>query len=689
MIALAGPAAAATSQHSSPAAPVILISIDTLRADHLSCYGYRAVRTPAIDALTQSGTLFVQINSQVPLTLPSHTSLFTSTYPFTNGVEENGQRLAAGATTLATVLASQGYQTAAFVGGFVLDRRFGLDQGFAYYDSPFSLHGHAGQDSGDIKRAAASVVESAEGWLDAHPGKPFFLFIHLYDLHTPYLLPRALQARSNVAQYDTELEYVDGTLGDLWQRLKRQGLYQKSLIVLTADHGEGLGDHGEMTHGYFIYQSTLRVPLIFHWPAGAPPYRARVEDSAALLDVAPTILQFLGIAVPRQFEGRSLLRLAQGKSSGAATPVHSESRYARDHFGFSPLRSVRADQYKYIDAPRPELYDLRADPNELRNLYAGHRSIALAMRERLLTLEAQYRSAQPPGAGKVPADVVARLSSLGYMALAHPVDEANGGGRDPKDGLAEYNQYGKAIELATAGRLAESNRMLQRLLAGDPALLDARNRLGLNLQQQNHFAESAAQFRQILKADPLNAVAHFNLAVSEFALHQQDEAVRELKAALAIQPYYTRAGGLLGTIRLQQGDAVGARREFESVLKTDPADYTALYDLGALDGMEGHWEQAVARLRAALHSNPDSAEGHNALGSAYLRQGDLNNAQAEFLQATRLNPRFAAAHFNLGLALQQQKHLHQAAREFRQALACDPTFSPAAKALERLQTLPR
>ena len=683
-VPLAPPLAAQTRNR--PLTPVILISVDTLRADHMSCDGYRRIRTPSIDALTRGGTLFTEVSSQVPLTLPSHVSLFTSTYPFTNGIEENGERLAPGALTLAAILKSHGYQTAAFVGGFVLDRRFGLDQGFAFYDSPFSLHGHAGQDSGDIKRSGAKVIESATQWLAVHGTKPFFLFLHLYDLHTPYLLPVSFRPRYPSSRYDSELQYVDEILGGFFQNLQRSGLYQKSLIIFTADHGEGLGDHGEMTHGYFLYQSTLRVPLIFHWPEGPAVEHSQVETPGALLDVAPTILQFLGFAIPSQFEGKSLLREAEGKASGAGGPVHAESRYAHDHFGFGALRSVRAGRYKYIDAPKPELYNLQQDPNEMHNLYSGDRSLAVALRQRLLTREAQFRPAKPPGAGSVPADVVARLSSLGYMALAHPVDTGHGGGRDPKDGLAEYKEYGKAIDLANAGHFAESSQLLEHLLATDPALLDVRNRLGLNLQEQQRHVEAAAEFKQILKADPLNALAHFNLAVSEFALHQLDEAVRELKAALAIEPYYTRAGDLLGTIWLERNDAAQARSQFQNVLKTDPADFTALYDLGVLNGMEGHWSNAVTRLREAVRSDPRSAEAHNALGSAYLRMGDLKRAEMELTEAARLNPHFAWAHFNLGLAFQQEDHIHRAAREFRQALACDPSFTPAAQALARLKT---
>src|SRR5579863_10416068 len=242
-----------------PSTPVILISVDTLRADRLGCYGAARKITPNIDSIARNGTVFSQVSSLVPLTLPSHAALFTSTYPFANGVEDNGVPSAAG-TTLATVLKNAGYRTAAFVGSFVLDRRFGLSRDFDVYDSPFDLHNKTVTDAGDLKRPGAQVAAAATHWLDQNANSPFFLFLHLYDLHTPYALPSGYQA---------ELAYVDRVLGDFLGFLERRGLLNKSLIVFTSDHGEGLNEHGESTHGYFVYETTLHVPLIFHWPAGS------------------------------------------------------------------------------------------------------------------------------------------------------------------------------------------------------------------------------------------------------------------------------------------------------------------------------------------------------------------------------------------------------------------------------------
>ena len=250
----------------SAPAPVIVISVDTLRADYLSCYGNQRFQTPAIDSLANGGTRLQQVSSQVPLTLPSHVSLLTSSYPFSNGIEDNGQVLPPGATTLARLLQSQGYATGAFVGGFALDRRFGLDQGFDRYDSPFDLNRQASVDPSDLKRSAEEVARSAEAWLDQNTAKPFFLFVHFYDLHTPYQLPAAAKEIYGTPSYDAELKYVDATIGQFLEHLRQKGIYDKALIVLLSDHGESLGEHGEATHGYFIYQSTLHVPLIFHFP---------------------------------------------------------------------------------------------------------------------------------------------------------------------------------------------------------------------------------------------------------------------------------------------------------------------------------------------------------------------------------------------------------------------------------------
>lgn len=679
----AGPLAPVTDR---PAAPsVILISVDTLRADRLSCYGYRGQHTPHIDAMAQEGTLFSQINSQVPLTLPSHVCMLTSTYPFSNGIEDNIEQLGPNAITLATVLKGRRYRTAAFVGGFVLDRRFGLDQGFDVYNSRFNLRREKTTNPGDAKRLGEEVVRDATQWLEANSGAPFFLFLHLYDLHTPYNLPPAYRARFRGSGYEAELGYVDEVLGRFWEFLRQRGLLEKTMVVFTSDHGEGLKEHGESTHGYFIYQSTLRVPLIIHWPTNTKPYPARVDQPASLLDIAPTILQFAGIPLPPQFQGRSLLGLLNPQTPLSVEEVYSESLYARNHFGCHVLRSLRRGRYKYIDAPKPELYDLARDPGETDNLYARDKALALNFHEQLLALRSRFQAQRPAGRTALSPETVARLSSLGYVAVSAAHPDSPESGPDPKDWIADFENYGRAIALGSSSKLTEANVILDHLLAKNPGLLDVRISLGLNLQRQGQHAKAAENFRNVLERDPLNALAHFDLGVSYYELHQLSDALKELQATLAIQPYYTRAEELLGTIWLDQQDYERARASFSHILTIDPHDYAAHYNLGVLAALQGGWKEGESQLRAALETDPESAEAYNALGSLYLQHGDLGRARQALSEAIRLEPKFAWAHYNLGLVFCRQKSNKEAAREFHEALVADPHFRAAREALDRLE----
>jgi len=672
----------------SPAAPekapsLILISVDTLRADHLSCYGYRHVETPHLDALTQGGTLFSAVNSQVPLTFPSHVSLFTSTYPFFNGIQDNGEALRPDAVTLATLLKSRGYRTGAVVGGFVMDRRFGLNQGFDVYDSTFDLHRNEESDPGDIKRLGADVVAAASKWLDANSDRPFFLFLHLYDLHTPYNLPARYRARFGTG-YDAELRYVDEQVGVFWESLRQHNLLERSLVVLTSDHGEGLGEHGEKTHGYFIYQSTLWVPLIVHWPVGGANYPAKIDSPTRLIDVAPTILEFAGISPPAEFQGRSLLELLRPNASKTPRDVYSESVYAHKHFGCSSLRALRTGPYKYIQSPKPELYNLATDPGETQNLFTQQRSLALPLKERLASLRARFRNEHPSGAKALDPDTLARLRSLGYVAGSSEHSESPDSGADPKDRIGDFEDFGRALVLASTGQIDQSNALLERLLARHPELLDLRMSLGLNDQRLRRYEEAAREFQQILKTDPMNVKAHFDLGLSLFQTGKLDDATREFQAALALAPYYTRAEDMLGSIALQKRDYNQARERFEHVLTIDPHDYSAHYNLGALGALEGQWDAGEQHLRAALSLDPSDPDAHNTLGSLYLRKGDLDEAAAEFREALRLRPNSASTHYNLGLVFRQQNRVNDADKEFRQALAIDPQFRPARDALNQL-----
>jgi arylsulfatase A-like enzyme/Flp pilus assembly protein TadD len=676
-------AGSSSPEPAEKAPSIILISIDTLRADHLSCYGYHEVKTSHLDALTKGGTIFTAVNSQVPLTFPSHVSLFTATYPFFNGIEDNGEILRPHAVTLAMLLKSHGYHTGAVVGGFVMDSRFGLNQGFDDYDSTFDLHRQERSDPGDIKRLGADVVEATKKWLDVNSSHPFFLFLHLYDLHTPYNLPASYRARFGTG-YDAELRYVDEQVGVFLDSLRRQNLFDSSLIVLTSDHGEGLGEHGEKTHGYFIYQSTLWVPLIVHWPASNANFPPKVDSPARLMDVAPTILQFAGISPPPEFQGRSLLELLHPDASKTPREVYSESLYAHSHFGCSSLRALRTGRYKYIQAPKPELYDLLTDAGETRNLYSQQSALARTARETLTALSARLAKQHPSAQRALDPDTVARLNSLGYVAGSSGESGSADSGPDPKDRIGEFEEYGRALLLGSSGRIEESNAILNRLLARRPELLDMRMSLGVNDQRLRRHDAAAREFQQILKKDPLNVKAHFDLGLSLLEMGKLDEATREFQATLAIFPSYPRAEDLLGNVALRKADYDHARERFEHVLSIDPHDYAANYNLGALDVLLGQWDLGEQHLRAALSLDPDDPAAHNTLGSLYLRKGDLDKAELEFRETLRLQPKSAYTHYNLGLVFRKQNRESDAAKEFRQAVALDPQFGAARDALSHL-----
>ncbi len=510
--------------------PVILISIDTLRADHLSAYGYRKIQTPNIDSFAQQGTVFDQVDSQIPLTLPSHTSLMTSTYPFENGIEENAEVVPAGAVTLASILRARGYRTAAFIGSNILDRRCGLDQGFEEYDSPFG---------GDrVRRDGALVIRAANAWLGAHRDQPVFLFVHLFDLHTPYKLASAKgSSEPETAGYDAELGYVDQLLGRFRQSLIDNGWWKKSLVVVVGDHGESLGEHGELSHGYFIYESTLHVPLIVHWPDEGHP--ERVSEPTGLIDVAPTILDVLHLAAPQSFEGVSLLK-------NGAHAIYGESVYARDSFRWAALRSLRMGQWKYIEAPHPELFDLEKDPREQANLVHANEAVAAKMRSELSRLMAKYARVSPPAVQNTSEKKT--LGSLGYLAGGSPKAPLRDG-PDPKDRLAEYQMFDRALDAMYSQRLDSAIR----------------------------------GFLQVLALDRENLAARGSLGDAYLRAGKPDDAVREWTAVLASDAGYAPAAQALGEYYMSRRDWARARAYLQQALTAMPGDATVRFELGVVE----------------------------------------------------------------------------------------------------------
>jgi Flp pilus assembly protein TadD len=438
-----------------------------------------------------------------------------------------------------------------------------------------------------VKRPADTVLNAAADWIKAQSGQPRFAFIHLYDVHQPY----------THGSYDREVAYVDAAIGRFRQALAASGLLEDTLLVLTSDHGESLGEHGEETHGYFVYQSTLHVPLILHWPElGTGP--ARIEDPASLIDLAPTVLAFLSVPKPPQFQGSDLLAGASAKRTGAEVPVYSESMYARDYLGCSPLLSIRLGRHKFIEAPKPELYDLEADPGETQNRYERDRALALQLRKRLLSF---FDASRRPPPNPANPEVTARLRSLGYLG-GGPARAVSGA--DPKDRLQEYLRYGRGIRLANTGQPAEAIR----------------------------------EFRKVLDEDRQNVQALYYMGVCYYRLRRFEEAIDALNGTLAADRNYSPAEELLGTIWLLRKDYARARLQFSHLASVAPSNYGAHYNLGILAMQDGRGEEALRELQAASRADPGAAPPHAALGSLYSARGDRDRAREEFRQAVELNP---------------------------------------------------
>jgi Flp pilus assembly protein TadD len=405
----------------------------------------------------------------------------------------------------------------------------------------------------------------------------------------------------------------------------------------------------------------------------------RVDTPASLLDLSPTILDAVRVPVSQAMQGVSML-----SAGGPRREVFSESLYPQRHFGSSALAGLRSGHYKYIEAPRPEFYDLAQDPDELTNLYPSKVTVASAYRERLTQLRTAYKARTHAGSNALSPEAIERLHALGYLTGTNAPPSAASSKVDPKDRIGDYEEYGQAIYLASVGRLEESNSALNAILAKDPDLPDVRLTLGLNEQRMGKDAAALDQFRAVLAAEPTSAIAHLDAGLSYYNLRQYDPADRELNAALAISPGYAKADIWLAKTLAQKGEFDQAAAQFNHVLKENHDSFDAHDGLGTLAAMRGDWNESEKQLKAALSLEPDAAETHNTLGNVYLRKGEMGLARSEFEEAVRLRPNYAAAHYDLGMALVALNELDGARSEFQKALSADPNYLPAREALARM-----
>jgi arylsulfatase A-like enzyme/Tfp pilus assembly protein PilF len=664
----------------TPSAPnVLLIIVDTLRADRLGCYGYKNIETPTIDALADDGILFEQAIAQVPLTWPSHAAIFTGTYPFHNGVQDfTGQPLSKEFRTLAESLQEDGYRTGAVVSSFVLDRSWGLARGFDFYHDAFSGMAFVHTDLALVERRAEPSVEQALAWLEAGGQRPFFLFLHLFDPHSPYDPPEPFRSRYRQRLYDGEVAYADQQLGRVLQWLKQKGLYDDTLIVFLSDHGESLGEHGESEHGFFVYNSTVRVPLIIKPPARSPLRPRRVPAPVETLSVAPTILQLAEVQDPiqNQFQARSLVALMTHGQAREDRAAYSETFYPFSSFGWSPLRSLQTARYHYIEAPEAELYDLQNDPQEKNNRAAEKGEATAALRGQLRELVGRY---PPPArdqstAGLTPEEIE-KLRSLGYVAYRAPtsgplVPEKLS---DPKRKLREFNAILQATDAFQVGRFDVGRALLQEAQRSDPELYLIPFLLGEAASRQEDWATAVVEFEKALKLNPNFDQAMLGLGRALHLTGKSDEAKPWLRRALAINPQNFRAWFELA--RAQAGESpTTALGSLEKVLAIQPQFAPALRERGVLE--IGLQQYAAARrdLERAVELGMTDPVTYNFLGIAYSRANRLEEAAASYRRALEQKPDYADAHLNLGFVYERQNKRDAARQEYEAACRLKQEF---------------
>jgi arylsulfatase A-like enzyme/tetratricopeptide (TPR) repeat protein len=652
---------------------VVLVSIDTLRTDRLGCYGRRPTVSPTIDALALEGVQFDHAYTPAPLTLPAHTSLLTGLYPNRHGIHDNGERLGASAETLAEAFRGSSYETAAFIGSFILDRRFGLSRGFDEYVGSFDLHRHAGDDPGAVQIRGDQVEKAAEEWIKRPHNRPFFVFLHFYDLHGPFLLPSPWRERYSRNLYDGELAYVDHLLSRFRAAIRAAGIGAKTILVVTADHGEGLGEHGESNHGFFVYNSTIRVPLIIRFPDGRGAGR-RVASVVRLIDVGPTVLAVCGLSAFKAADGVSLLDAIE-RDAKLDLSAYSESVYPLRHFHCAPPMAWTTTDYSFIQAPRVELYAHRTDSAETHNITAQHPDVVREFRDKLRPFALAVSSA---GASKASPDTLTKLKSLGYLGGSSVVASNLA---DAKDRIKLFGQYQAALAEEAAGRADRAIAQLEQVLAVDPDIIGARIELGLARQRMHQDQEAVKDFQTALRVDPRNALVHYNLGVSLSNLHDDDNALREFDLAAALEPSTSRALVGRGLAQARKGMIREAIASLTAALEIDRNDFDALYNRGSLLGMLRQWDGSWRDLNRAAEVEPGDARVHVALGTLHAHTGDNNGALREYERATALDPRSSVAHSGLGLVYRKLGQDAKGSAELSKALELDPRNADARVAL--------
>ncbi len=666
---------------------IVLFTIDTLRADHLECYGYDKIATPRINRLAAEGTLFQNVISPTPLTLPAHSSIFTGTYPLFHGVRDNGGfYLDPKHLTLAEVLKEKGYQTGAFVGAFVLDSRWGVDQGFDHYFDNFDLTKYKKISLDAVQRRGDEVLEAARDWISGNSREKFFAWIHLYDPHTPYEPPEPFRTRYKgrpYGLYDGEIAYVDDLVGGFLDFLETQNLTGRTLIIFTADHGESLGEHKESAHGFFVYEAAIRVPLIISLPEVEAGRGLELSEQVQSIDIMPTVLDLVGSDVPPAVQGRSLVPLIQGGKEKGEPAAYSETFFPRYHYGWSELRSLRQGRLKFIDAPRPELYDVSVDPMELSNLINEKASLGYEMKKELDSLIARYSAPEDELAGpqNIDHDSLVKLQALGYIGAFHGSSIRRSGRdlADPKDKIELYNEIKQAQFLTSEEKYDLAEKKVRAVLEKDPSILEARYLAGNICFKQKRYEEAGREYRSALDVDPDYYEAIFGLAMVYKENNQIEESIIGFQRCQELDPKDTKPYFHLTDIYQEQGDLEEALRCVRTALGLDPESVFFRNRLGAIYLEMKRYEEAEKEIRAALEVERSLPlqNAHFNLALIHEAREEFHAAVSEYRREQETAPFNFKPDFNLGLLFLKGKLFEEAEKEFRSCLAKNEEYAPA------------
>ncbi|HEX9671290.1 MAG TPA: sulfatase-like hydrolase/transferase [Thermoanaerobaculia bacterium] len=692
LVALAGCARRDGAPGVVAGTPVVLISIDTLRSDHLPAYGYRGVETPAIDALRRDGVLFERAYTVTPLTFPAHASLLTGLWPEAHGVRDNvgypldEARIAAGELPyLPHLLRAAGYATGAAVSAYVLQGRGGLRAGFDLYEDDIEYQ--TGRGLGGLQRRGGETLGPALEWLRDVAGRPFFLFLHLYEPHTPYD-PPAPFARPGRSPYDGEIAAADAVVGDLVAELRRLEVYDRAIVLLVSDHGEGLGEHGELEHGVLLYREAIQVPLLLKLP-GRQRAGTGVAAPVSLVDVAPTLAELLDLPRSPAWPGRSLL--TGGDRVGGATgerAIYAETFYPRLHFGWSELAAVVQGDHHLIAGPDPELYDLRRDPAERRNLRASERRSFAALRR---ALDDHDRRLRPPAA--VDEESRRAMIALGYVGGGGAAGPAGEPLPDPKTRVGSLGDLQTGFRHAARHEHAAAAAAFRRVLAENPRMPDAWEFLGHSLAKLERPEEALAAYREALRASAGSPHVAMSAASLYLELGRLEEAEQHARLALVAHPSF--AHGLLAQIALARGDLAAAERAAQASAEAGSVRVRPLLTLAAVRHAQERYEealrlidQAVLVYRERKTPDPELLQGlHLLRGRALADLGDVAAAETAFQREIELFPADPRAYANLALLYALAGRPRAVGPTLRRMVEDHPSAAAYAEAVKTLRVL--